>query len=182
MTSSCSEETFAHQEAVRYFSDLYDNHKAALFSLAIAILGNKADAEDVLQIVFEKVWRDRANWPQVLQWRPWLLHITRNSCLNQLKRVMRSKRREESVAEDYYFLEPRSSMDSNKVDQLHHILRQLDEPSRSLVLLKLVQELTFEEIGQVLRIPASTVSTRYYETIKRLRALWQKMENQEERI
>jgi RNA polymerase sigma-70 factor, ECF subfamily len=169
------EDDIALKEATHRFSELYDLHKDALFSLAVSILRNRADAEDVLQTVFQKVWKDRSRWKQVLQWKAWLLQLTRNASLDFLKRHSRARNREED-AFDGYFLESKSTNDAHQLDQLHDLLGQLDEPSRSLVLLKYVQELTFEEVGEIFKIPASTAATRHYDAMKRLKTLWVKTE------
>jgi len=160
------------QEAAQHLSDLYDCHKNFLFSLALSISGNRQDAEDAIQLVFQKVWKDRMRWDRIKEWRSWLARLTRNTILDHLKQVSRRRIREEKIATEC-FLEPTDETDSEHVEKLHLTLRKLDEPLRTIIFLKMFQELTFKEIGGVIQISASTASTRYYEAIKKLRNLWE---------
>ena len=175
MVSSLIEAEAEQKEAIRQFTDLYDSHKGLLFSLALSIVGNSHDAEDILQTVFQKVWRDRKGWSRVRQWRPWLLCLTRNAALDHIKQASRKQKREETAWKEY-FLESKHEVNPEWIEKLHLILRKLDEPSRTLILLKTAQELTFDEIGRALEIPASTASTRYYEAMKQLKNIWERME------
>ena len=59
MASLQSEDSMTEIKATRYITDLYDDHKNLLFSLALSILGNRQDAEDVIQIVFQKIWKEK---------------------------------------------------------------------------------------------------------------------------
>ena len=48
----------ADRKAVERLTEIYDEHKNVLFSFALSIVANRSDAEDVIQILFQKVWKD----------------------------------------------------------------------------------------------------------------------------
>ncbi len=171
MVSSASESDSLDHQTVQHLTDLYDEHKNLLFSFILSIVGNREDAEDVVQVLFQKIWKDRARWDRVNQWRAWLLRLARNLALDHIKQSSRSRKLEELVGAEY-FIHPLEEMKSEEVEEIHRALKSLDEPSRSLIMLKIFKELTFEEIGEVLQIPGSTASTRYYEAIKQLRMIY----------
>jgi RNA polymerase sigma factor (sigma-70 family) len=155
---------FAEKEKVQFFSDLYDSHKGAVYGLVLSIVGNGHDAEDIVHSLFEKVWKDARGWNHVKSWRP-----------NHIRHQIRLKKREETASNEH-FLQPSEALDSEYLERIHLVLRKMDEPSRTLILLKNFQEMTFEQMGEVLEVPTSTASTRYYEAMDEMRTQWKEFE------
>ena len=82
-------------------SVLYENSKTAVFALALSILKNRQDAEDILHDTFVQLYRMADRYDQGGRPLSWILTMTRNLCLMQLRR----KSRTEVSAEDLEFPE-----------------------------------------------------------------------------
>ncbi|MDQ3043902.1 MAG: RNA polymerase subunit sigma-24, partial [Chloroflexota bacterium] len=69
---------------------LYDLHATAVFGLLVRIVGDRSSAEDLLQDVFLRAWRNAASYhPERGQVRSWLLGIAHHAALNELRRRRR---------------------------------------------------------------------------------------------
>ena len=69
----------------RRFRSLVKEHQGQLFSLAYHLLGQSAEAEDVVQDVMVKLWQHLSGL-EAERVKPWLLRVTRNACLDLLRR------------------------------------------------------------------------------------------------
>ena len=68
------------------FEKLYNNYNKLIYSIAYSILKNKQDAEDIVQIVFEKIYLiDKEKLPNKNE-TSWLYSVTKNETINYLKR------------------------------------------------------------------------------------------------
>jgi RNA polymerase sigma-70 factor (ECF subfamily) len=67
------------------FTELVGRHRNAIVNLAYRYLGNRADAEDLTQEVFWRVYRARARYEPTAKFTTWLYRIAANSCLNEVR-------------------------------------------------------------------------------------------------
>src|SRR4051794_11388773 len=72
--------------------DLFENYKKDVYKTCYFMLHNNADAEDVCQEVFISVFQH--DWKRVEHLKTWLMRVTVNHCLNQLKKANRFKNKE----------------------------------------------------------------------------------------
>lgn len=174
------------------FARVIDEHKDAVFRYALYLLGSPEDAEDVTHDTFVKVWRDPEGVPEGAV-KPWLLRVTRNACIDLMRRKKVRTRSEAAarVAEEKAWgpAAVREAADDPIVDltdrgraavridaglELEEALRvveRLPEPGRSVLVLREVQDLTYEEICRVTEMPLSSVKVTLHRARKRLRAL-----------
>lgn len=83
------------------FGRLYDATSAKLFGVALRVLGNRAEAEDALQEIYVKIWRNADRY-QVNGLSPitWLSTIARNHCIDLLRKKRAEAGRSEMPADD----------------------------------------------------------------------------------
>ena len=147
---------------------LYDTHARMIYNQAMAILASEADAEDVLGEVMVKMARRRG--PPILGMKAFLLTATRHEAYSMLRRRARETPLEDSeIAQSASLPDPSTarSLDTRLV--VREALDQLPPEQREVVTLKLFEEMTFEEIGRVVRAPANTVASRYRYALQKLR-------------
>ncbi len=156
----------------RRFRRLVKEHQGQLFSLAYHLLGNSAEAEDVAQDVLVKLWQHLAGL-EAERVKPWLLRVTRNACLDLLRRRRYSQAyvAETVGGEPLAVTEtPLDRLSSSDLGQrLAQAIRELDEPFRSLVVLRDVEELNYQEIGQTLDLSDSQVKVYLHRARRKLR-------------
>lgn len=137
------------------------------WTLARYILKDAAEAEDATQEAFVKLWNNRDSIDRE-RIKPWLMRVTRNHCLDRLRR-----RRPEQPFEDYLSVEERGPMHGAEQNELGAWLKSaiagLKEPYRTLVVLRDIQQHSYEEMASVTELTLSQVKVYLHRARKQLR-------------
>lgn len=145
-----------------------------MYAYACAFLRDRVVAADVTQEVFLRLWQHRGeiDTGRVLGW---LLHVTRNACID-VTRQQQSRRRVLDVDTDRLDRAAGSERSpaaaAEDADFQAHLERALDrlaEPYRSIVYLREVQEMKYEDISGALDLPLNTVKVYLHRARKMLR-------------
>lgn len=137
------------------------------WSLARFLLRDGAEAEDVVQEAFIRLWQHRETMSQA-RVKPWLLRVTRNLCLDRLRRA----RPEAEVSHDELTggEDPLEQMQHSREGRvLHAAVNNLDEPYRSLVIMRDVQQHSYEDVAVILELSLPQVKTYLHRARKTLR-------------
>jgi len=156
--------------------DLYDRHARLLFSLALRILRERSDAEDVLQEAFSQVWRQAKRFEEgrgtVVGW---LVTVTRSRALDRL----RQRRAQPGGIENFDRLaealpDPARALDvhlatSEAAERVRTALAALPDDQRIPLELAYYEGLSQSEIAAKLQTPLGTIKTRMRQALRRLR-------------
>jgi len=153
------------------FRALVNQYQDQVFSLALYLLRNRAEAEDVTQETYTKLWQHIAEIEMETA-KHWLLKVTRNACLDRL-RARREITNVETIAEQVSERhEPSSEI---MREQLSHWLREaidtLKEPYKSLIVLRDMQQHSYEHIATALSLNLNQVKSYLFRARKQLRDL-----------
>jgi RNA polymerase sigma-70 factor (ECF subfamily) len=167
------------QGDVAALDTLYVRYARPVFSLAVRMLGDAADAEEVTQDVFERVWRaahrfDPARGPG----GTWLLTMTHHVAIDTLrKRQRRPVPTHGAVADLALDLLPDTSLDIGEstvrtieAEQIRRAVRSLPPPQRHAIELAYFAGLSHVDIAAALGEPLGTVKSRIRRGMVRLRA------------
>ncbi len=152
------------------FDELYRQCVADVHGYAISLLGDRAGAEDVTALAFERLYRvrgrldERRGTPRSL-----LFAIARNAALDELRR---RRRQPELMAEPEAALRDTSDETAELVERRETVraaLASLTLREREIVLLKFHGQLTNAELGRVLSISETNAATRLHRALNRLR-------------
>lgn len=179
-----AEDPRADQEALQRMAqrdadalaDLYDRHSRAIFSFALHIVGEQADAEDVVQEVFSQAWaqapRYQASRGSVAAW---LFTITRSRAIDRL-RARRARPDSEAAAQAQLddLVDPAAPPDlsfltGEQVNRLRTAIAGLPVSQRAVVELAYFEGLTQTEMAARLEEPLGTVKTRVRLALLKLR-------------
>jgi len=158
----------------RLFDQLVRRYQDPVYGMAARFIGAGADAEDVAQEVFLKVFRGLAGFKGEAKFSTWLYRVTFNLCADWLRRNRKPGRRTAGIDEagevhdDRVDLEG-SLLESEEKARVNRALDALDERYRSVIVLLYYQKLPYEEIATILGVPVKTVETRLYRARKMLR-------------
>jgi RNA polymerase sigma-70 factor (ECF subfamily) len=148
------------------WEDFVRQLQGRVFGLAYHYTGHAEDSRDLAQEVFIRVYRNLALIPDQAGCIPWILRITRNACLDHLRRA-RVRPPLWDLAADEMFdlrsLEPgpeEAHVEANRRAVVHRALRELTDLNREIILLKEIQGLSLEEIAAILEVPVGTVKSR----------------------
>jgi RNA polymerase sigma-70 factor (ECF subfamily) len=148
-------------------------HGRKVYTLAVYLLANREEAEDVTQEVLVRLWRrGRDVVPEKI--RPWLVRVTRNACIDALRRRKGGSQVVIDDAPGIDLHEPapgpeRLAHSSQLGGKILRALETLSEPGRSVVILREIQGLSYQEIGEALEMPMSSVRVTLHRGRRRLR-------------
>lgn len=145
------------------FETLYRRHRDWTYRLAYRFTGTDADAWDVVQEAFLYLARRIHSLTLTASLRTLLFPAIRNLAIKA-----NAKRRKLIAGEELLAALPDRSLDPTN-DDLLQILQALDLPHRQILILRYIDDLTLEEIAQVLSIPLGTVKSRLFHAHRLLR-------------
>ena len=156
------------------FEEQIRQHQDQVYGFAYYFLGYPEEAEDVTQDVLLCFWENR-HAVEAGRVRSWLLRVTRNACIDALRR-RKAVRGVMTVSTDGVrraaSRQPSPHAEAEAADfqqHLQHALCQIDEPQRSIVILREIQQLQYQEICEALDLPMSTVKVYLHRARKKLR-------------
>ena len=139
---------------------LVDRYARQAVRFAYHILGSAEDAEDVAQEALIRALYARARFRQEAAFSTWLYRVVHNLCIDRL----RARQRAGLVPlEDHAYTLRSSDQPFDRVlnqQAIGQALRALPAPLRSMVLLRDVEGLSYQELAGVFRIPIGTVKSR----------------------
>ena len=132
------------------FTDLVNKYINTVFRVALNYLNNPADADDVAQITFEKLLREKKEFESDEHVRNWLIRVAVNEC----KKLLRSPWRRAEPIEDYL---TGIVFDNPAQSELYRAVMSLPKKYRVAIYLHYYEGYSTQEIGQIMRIPKNTV-------------------------
>jgi RNA polymerase sigma-70 factor, ECF subfamily len=162
----------------RAFREMVDDYGDRVFNLTYRMLGNREEAEDLAQEVFITVFKSIDTFRGDSKFSTWLYRITANHCKNRIKYLARrhdrgkaelDERTEGGGADGPSLGAPRPSprpdmqLEGAEMERvLQEAIAELEEEQRILVILRDVEDLSYEEICAITDLPEGTVKSRLH--------------------
>lgn len=148
-------------------AQLYHRTRAAVYGLALSILGSGHDAEDVTQDTYVTAWEKCHLYRPQGTPMAWLLTITRN--LARMK--LRDRGRTQDLGEEQWHAIPAQSPSVTPEDRavLEAALSILSDQERQIVMLHAAAGLKHREIAKLLELPLPTVLSKYRRALSKLK-------------
>lgn len=150
---------------------IVQRYTSVLYNQAYRMLGDAFEAEDAVQEVFLRVFRNLKSYDPSRRLVTWLLTIGSNYCIDRLRR----RRFNWLTLEDVAFWLPstqpgpeRSALQSAQRAAVQRALQRLPESYRGVTVLRYWHDLSYDEIGAILGLTESTVKTRLHRARKML--------------
>jgi RNA polymerase sigma-70 factor (ECF subfamily) len=168
MAQSIGRETFS-VDAMQYAPQL--------FSTALRMTRNRADAEDLMQETFTKAWRAFDSYQQGTNLRAWLFRILTNTYINKYNSQMRKPIETElDEVEELYLFKRLGAFDQSQLsqsaedqmlemftdDEVKNAIEELPETFRIPLLMSDVEGFSYKEIAEILEVPIGTVMSRLH--------------------
>ena len=151
------------------FETLYKKYNKLVYRIAFTILKNKEDSEDIVQAVFSKIYSLPKDKLPIDNIATWIYSVTKNEAISLYRK------RKNTVDLDTMYEIADSDNEINRIvdqDRYNRILSRLNDKEKEIVSLKILTNLTFEEIAKILGQPTGTVKWRYYKSIHTLKLLF----------
>ena len=142
-------------------------HRRKVFNIAYKFTGRHDEAEDLTQDIFLKIFKSLHTFDRRANFQTWLVSVSRNLCIDHYRSVRKER---ETIDRDvdageltpaaitpsaYAELETRG-----RVELLRRAMAELQPTLRNAVMLRDIQELTYQEIADKLHLPEGTVKSR----------------------
>jgi RNA polymerase sigma-70 factor (ECF subfamily) len=155
---------------------LFNRYEGPLFSFYSRLTGDRTASEDLVQDVFYRILKYRHTYRPGTPFRTWMYHIARNARLDRMRKQL-------PVAEvDSAFPVAAETVDSVEKEQEAALLRramtELPADKREVLLLSRFQDLSYQEIAQLLGCEVAAIKVRVFRALKDLRDILRRLEQQ----
>ena len=150
------------------FEKFYSKYNKLVYGIAYSILKNATDSEDIVQTVFTKIYELEKEKLPTKNEASWIYTLTKNEAISLLR-----KKNENIDLDSIYEIEDNNNEISRTMDKLefNRLISKLNEKEKQIISLKILSNLSFEQIGKLLNEPTGTIKWRYYKSMNTLKIL-----------
>lgn len=158
------------------FEELVRRYRRPVYGICYRMAGNGEDAEDWAQECFIRVYRQLGAYNPRLPFRPWLLRVVSNACLNLAKsRALHRSRLEWDASPEHDPPAPHADpaqilLAGEEQRRVSAALERLPPLLRQAVVLRVQEELSFRELAETLGVPLQTAAARVRRALLQVRA------------
>ena len=152
------------------FEKLVLAHQKQVYNLCLRLSGNEQDAYDLSQEAFIKAWRGLAQYQFGAEFSTWLYRLTRNVCIDHLRRLKRQPSVPLETEQDGETVElplpdgapgpEERVLHEEKQRILAEAMQALSDEQREILVLRVVNDLPYEQIAEILGLQLGTVKSR----------------------
>lgn len=174
----------------RAFNVLVRTYERRVFALVVRMIGNRAEAEELSQEVFYQVFKAIGSFRGESKLSTWIYRIAVNLCKNRAKYLKVRKQDAQVEFDEHAERSPLADARGSNVGQiarpdemmegkqLEQIVRasilEIEPAFRECLVLRDVEDLSYEEIGEITNLPAGTVKSRIFRARAQLKELVEK--------
>ena len=162
------------------FGEIVELYKDKVFQICFRMVGNAHEAEDLAQEAFVRAYTNINSFNQNLKFSTWLYRIATNLCIDRLRKKKPDYYLDAEIAGTegltmYSQVPSKTVLPEDEVvnleiqQQIQQEISKLPEKYRSVIVLKYIEELSLNEISNILEIPLGTVKTRIHRGREALR-------------
>jgi RNA polymerase sigma-70 factor (ECF subfamily) len=161
------------------FEEVIERHQALVAGTVARMLGSNSDVDDIAQQVFIRVWKSARRYVPRAKFTTWLLKITRNLVFNELRRARRRAHvplqlepgAEEIPLKDETNPAPDASLLEDELQRaIEEAIMQLPESQRMALVLRRYEQLSYEQIAEVLDLSVPAVKSVLFRARTELRS------------
>jgi len=162
--------------------ELFERHHGPLFGFLYKLTGDRTAAEDITQIVFQRMLKYRHTYRDDGSFTAWMYHLARRCAADHFRKTNAAPRAADPAdlvehADDA----PHAAHYAAKRDDhalLHAALARLDRDDREVLLLSRFQELSFAEISSILECSVGAAKVRAHRALQQLRTVYLRLQKE----
>ena len=162
------------------YADIVNLYQHKLYQICYRMLGNKQEAEDIAQEAFVRAYINLHSYDQKRKFSTWLYRIATNLCIDRIRKKKPDYYLDAEVAgtdglDMYSQIAADEKLPEDVVaqmelqDRIQYEISRLPDKFRSVIVLKYIEELSLQEISDILDMPLGTVKTRIHRGREALR-------------
>ncbi len=154
----------------QYFSYFVDKYKDIVFSIALKVLRNREDAEEMAQESFVKAFKSLHTFKGDAKFSTWLYRITYNNCISEVrKRKLKFVSTDDvQISDEVEEMNFDGIPEENRSKYVKAALEKLPEDEYTLILLYYFDDKSVEEIGEITKMTESNVKVKLFRARKKL--------------
>jgi RNA polymerase sigma-70 factor, ECF subfamily len=161
------------------FERLMERHQSLVIGTVARMLGSNSEVEDIAQQVFVRVWKSAGRYVARAKFTTWLLKITRNLVFNELRRAKRrghipiqsdTEAEELPLRDDGGQAPDAAALEHELKQAIDRAIGELPETQRMAVILRRYEEMSYEQIADVLDLSVPAVKSVLFRARTELRA------------
>lgn len=162
------------------FTDIVSLYQHRLYQVCYRMIGNKQEAEDIAQEAFVRAYTNLHTFDQKRKFSTWLYRIATNLCIDRIRKKKPDFYLDAQVTgtdglDMYSQIASSETLPEDQVEQMElqdriqYEIKRLPDKYRSVIVLKYIEELSLQEISDILEMPLGTVKTRIHRGREALR-------------
>lgn len=139
--------------------------KDKLFRLALRITSNREEAEDIVQETLIKLWNQRDKWSAIQNMETYSMTVCRNLALDSINKRERQNISLDETAHDQPDIsrtQDEALIRQQQMDSIQAIIQQLPEKQRTIILLRDIEEKSYQEIADIMGVSLSDVKVNLF--------------------
>src|SRR2546421_1941969 len=157
----------------RAFGELYERYGRRIFAYVLGMVRDHGRAEDIAQDVFVSAFRRMRSSDRAISFKPWIYEIAKNACIDEFRRVQRSREVPIERGSGEHLVSMAPSPDScfeqrPQLDALHGAFRGLSERQHTVIVLRELEGLSYTEIAARTRMTLPMVESTLLRARRRL--------------
>jgi len=157
----------------RAFAELVELYKDKIYHLGYRMLGNRQEAEDIVQETFMRLYSNLHRYDENQKFSTWIFRIATNLCIDRLRKRKLTYSLDAEVNDgegnDYYAMmssdedtPEKQVIVSETQRQIRKVIDNMPDKYKSIIVLRYLQDLSLQEISDVLDMPITTIKTRLH--------------------
>lgn len=161
---------------VHAFTTLLNKYKNSIYNFVYRMIPDREQAKDITQEVFIKIFNSIHNYNPQYTFTSWLYKIAANLCIDYLRKPTMK-----TIQYDQLIIKPelhthKNLEDIDKKDMIEKVLALLPYDYRVVIVLRHIENQSYEEIAKILNLPIGTVKIRIHRARELFKAKWEELE------
>ncbi len=166
--------------------ELFERHHGPLFGFLLKLTGDRAGAEDLVQIVFQRMLKYRHTYRDEGSFTAWMYHLARRCAADHFRKASTAPHAiDPTKLHEHTDDAPHAAHEATARDDralLHVALARLDRDDREVLLLSRFQELSFAEISGILECSVGAAKVRAHRALRELRDIYFQLTQNKHRV
>jgi RNA polymerase sigma-70 factor (ECF subfamily) len=167
--------TLAQQGNQSAFAKLMERYRESIYFMALKMVHNRDDAEDLTQEAFSKAFNNLSHYSAEFAFSTWLFKIATNNCIDFIRKkrlqttsldssaITNEEGESPTIAVPDYNPNPEQTIiKEQRAERIRAVIEKLSPKYRQLIELRYFEELSYEEIAEQLDIPLGTVKAQLF--------------------
>lgn len=156
------------------FLEIYRAFYGKVFTFVLSLVKSKANAQDITQNIFMKLWKNRKKLEHIKSMDDYLFILSKNACMDYFRKASRKKEISTDVFDEFLLSRivssPEKRIDAiSDIEELRHVINSLPSKRRDIFIMSRFDGLSNDEIASVLGVSKKTVENQISLATKKIK-------------